>query len=221
MRRPRDSIWRYKTNYRLRCILLFLYFRNTVWSITTLTACLMYAKFVAINCCECVILGDTSLGLGIGVTSRPSGQTNWSNWWTLSPSRVHFGFAGKTSWSTFRILPFVKLAKQMDGRRPESMVRTSFHIHCQILPSAIGAYSNETPHGAQMNIRVQNKTKLYITLSKKDLRFSCGADVDNRHGLYMLERVKNAASHLDRFIFVAATGTFTVAYRLTFYSDLN
>lgn len=70
----------------------------------------------------------------------------------------------------------------------------------------IGVYSNETPHGAQMNVRVQNTTKAYITLSKKDLRFSCGADVDNRHGLYMLERNKNASSNLDRFVFVAATG---------------
>lgn len=57
-----------------------------------------------------------------------------------------------------------------------------------------------------MKIRVQTATKVYITLSKKDLRFSCGADVDNRHGLYMLERNKDAASHLERFNFVASTG---------------
>ena len=106
--------------------------------------------------------------------------------------------------------------KRRGGLRQELMVRTIQFSHLFSISAAgsekkkknLGVYSNETPHGAQMNIKVQNKTKLYITLSKKDLRFSCGADVDNRHGLYMLQRNNNTTSHLDRFVFVAATGTF-------------
>ena len=30
---------------------------------------------------------------------------------------------------------------------------------------------------------------MYITLQKKDLRFSCGADIDNRHGMYLAKRL--------------------------------
>jgi len=42
---------------------------------------------------------------------------------------------------------------------------------------------------------------MYITLQKKDLRFSCGADIDNRHGLYLVKRLPDGT-----FEMVAGTG---------------
>ncbi len=51
-----------------------------------------------------------------------------------------------------------------------------------------GVYSQQNTIGPQLEISVENSTKLLITLSKKDLRFSCGADIDNKHGLYLIKK---------------------------------
>ncbi|KAH3756321.1 calpain-15 [Pelomyxa schiedti] len=51
----------------------------------------------------------------------------------------------------------------------------------------LGKYSHpDSVYGPQIQLEVTEATHTFITIQKRDLRFSCGADVDNRQGIYLV-----------------------------------
>eukprot|EP01105_Mastigella_eilhardi_P004737 TRINITY_DN1635_c0_g1_i3.p1 TRINITY_DN1635_c0_g1~~TRINITY_DN1635_c0_g1_i3.p1 ORF type:complete len:510 (-),score=112.92 TRINITY_DN1635_c0_g1_i3:53-1582(-) len=135
---------------------------------------------------------------------NPWGEFSWkgrwshgsSEWTTQLMEAVGYKEEPGTFWMCFE--DFVEFFDEVTVCKIGMMTQEDLR-ECKLN----GKYSHDSIYGPQLELRVSEQhTKLLAILQKRDLRFSCGADIDNRHGIFIV-----IGNDIDNtLVWVAGTG---------------